>query len=128
MLSFGIVVAINNILALKNFSVFLNNFMLFEKPNWLEKRLIQLSLVWLERQAWKNYEDVKTELEKNRFNLLPTKCKVDFWAVLFVANQQHFISIDKDRIISAKELFAAISENELRINRILKPRANEAYK
>lgn len=127
-LTFGLVVAVNNLLALKNFNTFLSNYIIHEKPNWLERKLIQSSLIWLEKQIWNNWKDLNVELEKRRFNLIPKSSRSDFWSVLYTANEQWLTSIDSKKIKSIKELFGEFSLHELKIDRMKKPRATEAYK
>jgi len=121
MLSFGLVVASNNLLALKSFNTFLSNYCLFEKPSFIEKFIIKRVKVWLEKEAIKQFKDVKEEVLKDTINLSLNDCATGMFTVLHLGN----LPIPTP---TGKELFELISHTELEFEKLKKPKATEQYK
>jgi hypothetical protein len=121
MLSFGLVVASNNLIALKAFNTFLSNYCLFEKPSWIEKFIIKRTKVWLEKEAIKQFKDIKEEVVKDTINLSLNDCPTGMFTVLHLGN----LPIP---LPTGKELFALISHTELEFEKLKKPKTSEQYK
>jgi uncharacterized protein YpuA (DUF1002 family) len=110
MITHGLAVAFNSLLALKNFHVFLNVFSLNEKPGMLERWIISSIKKWIERKAIWQFNDLKSQISESLKNYvfnLPTMSL--FEAVVF------FTAQSKD-LLDAKEVFDNISQIELKIN------------
>lgn len=122
MLSFGVVVACNNLLAIKAFNTFLSNYLLFNKPLFFEKFLIKKSKDWIYSKALKEYRELKEEVKKDTINVTLNDCPAGMFAVLFLANDPKAVFKD------ATELFASISATELEFVKLQKPKSNEVYK
>lgn len=121
MLSFGLVVASNNLLALKSFNTFLSNYCLFQKPSLIEKYIIKKAKVWIEKEAIRQFKDIKEEVVKEVINLSLNDCSTGMFTVLHLGNQPM-------KLPTGKELFDLISHTELEFEKLKKPRASEAYK
>jgi hypothetical protein len=121
MLSFGLVVASNNLLALKAFNTFLSNYCLFESPSFIEKFVIKRVKVWLEKEAIKQFKDIKEEVVKETINLSLNDCSTGMFTVLHLGNLPM-------KLPTGKELFDLISHTELEFEKLKKPKAAEQYK
>lgn len=121
MLSFGLVVASNNLLALKAFNTFLSNYCLFEKPTFIEKFIIKRVKVWLEKEAIKQFKDIKEEVIKAVINLSLNDCATGMFTVLHLGNLPMPLP-------TGKELFDLISHTELEFEKLKKPKTSEQYK
>jgi len=121
MLSFGVVVACNNILALRAFNTFLSNYLLFNKPLFFERFLINKAKPWLYSKALKEFKELEIEVKKETVNVALNDCPAGMFAVLYLANQNI-------PVMDAQELFSSISATELEFVKLQKPKTNEAYK
>lgn len=121
MLSFGVVVACNNLLAMKSFTTFLSNYLLFNKPSFIDKFIIKRLKDWISLKAIKEFIELKVEVKKETINVTLNDCPAGLFAVLYLANQDVVIH-------DAQELFASISATELEFVKLQKPKSNEAYK
>lgn len=121
MLSFGLVVASNNLLALKAFNTFLSNYCLFEKPTFIEKFIIKRVKVWLEKETIKQFKDIKEEVIKAVINLSLNDCATGMFTVLHLGNLPMPLP-------TGKELFDLISHTELEFEKLKKPKTSEQYK
>jgi hypothetical protein len=120
-LSFGLVVASNNLLALKSFNTFLSNYCLFEKPSYIEKFIIKRAKVWLEKEAIKQFKDIKEEVVKETINLSLNDCSTGMFTILH-------LGMLPMPIPTGKELFDLIAQTELEFEKLKKPKATESYK
>jgi hypothetical protein len=120
MLSFGLVVASNNLLALKAFNTFLSNYCLFEKPSFIEKFIIKRTKVWLEKEAIKQFKDIREEVVKDTINLSLNDCPTGMFTVLHLGN----LPIPMP---TGKELFDLISHTELEFEKLKKPKTDNKY-
>jgi len=125
MISFSLVVASNNLLALKNFTVFLNNYKIFEKPNFIERWMIDKSQVWVNKRAIQNFLDIVTEVKKFETNIGLNDCATSLFTVIYIANEY---KLGKMVIHDALELFQIISTTELAFEKLKKPQSDESYK
>ncbi|SRR5260221_9625415 len=125
MISFGLVVAANNLLALKNFTVFLSNYRIFEKPPFLERWLSARAQVWINRKATKNFLDIVGEVRKTEINIGLNDCATGMFTVLYIANEYKF---GRMVIHDSQELFQLISHTELEFEKLKKPQSDESYK
>lgn len=121
MLSFGIVVACNNLLAMRAFVTFLSNYLLFNKPYFFERFLIGKAKAWIYAKALKEFKELKEEVKKDTINVTLNECPAGMFAVLYLANQN--VPVE-----DAAGLFASISATELEFVKLQKPKTNEAYK
>lgn len=125
MISFGLVVAVNNLLALKNFTVFLNNYRIFEKPNWIERWIFNKVQPWINRKAIRNFLDVVEELKKFETNIGLKDCQSGMFSILHIANDYR---LNRLVIHDAPELFSLISHMELEFEKLKNPKNDESYK
>jgi hypothetical protein len=121
LLSFGVVVGANNLLALKAFNTFLSNYLLFNKPLFIERFLINRSKDWIYSKALKEFKELRIEVKKDTINVTLNDCPAGMFAVLYLANQEIKIS-------SALGLFASMSATELEFVKLQKPKKTEEYK
>jgi hypothetical protein len=121
MLSFGIVVACNNLLAMRGFTTFLSNYLLFNRPLFFEKFLIKYAKEWIYAKALKEFKELKVEVKKDVVNVSLNDCPAGLFAVLYLANQNVPV---EDAVV----LFSLISATELDFAKLQKPKTNEAYK
>jgi hypothetical protein len=121
MLSFGTVVACNNLLAMRSFNTFLSNYILFNKPSFIEKFLINRSKDWIYSKAIKEFIELKVEVKKETVNVTLNDCPAGLFAVLYLANQGVVVH-------NAQELFSLISATELDFVKLQKPKSQESYK
>ena len=121
MLSFGLVVASNNLLALKAFNTFLSNYLLFEKPSLIEKYIIKKAKVWIEKEAIKQFRDIRIEVSKETINLYLNDCSTGMFTVLHLG----LLPLTP---MTGTELFDLISYTELEFEKLKKPKAAEQYK
>src|SRR5258706_16439212 len=94
MFSFGMVVAANNLLALKNFTVFLANYRIFEKPSFWETWLISQAQKWLNHKAIKNFLDLVEEARKFEINVGLNDCTTGMFTILYIAREFAFGRMD----------------------------------
>lgn len=125
MISFGLVVATNNLLALKNVTVTLTNYKIFEKPSLLEKWLMPKAQAWLNKQAIKNFLDIVEEVKKAEINIGLNDCTTGMFTILYIAREY---TLGKMIIHGATELFQIISHTELEFEKLKKPNSDASYK
>ena len=114
-------VACRNLLALKDFNTFLFNYQLHERPSFLEKWAMRVSKAWLDRQAMRFFNELRsTELEKLTLKL--KDCKTEMFSVLYIAGDR------KLKFTSASELFPVISDTVLEFDKIKTPAEETEYK
>lgn len=118
-LSFGQVVGVNNLLALRAFSTFLFNYTLHEKPNFIERFAIKAADKWIELRARKEFIELKNGIEQASLSL--NDCQTGMFTVLYLASQKELT------FGSGKELFQLISNTELEFEKIKKPRFETSY-
>jgi hypothetical protein len=118
----GMAVAVNSILALKNFHVFLNVHTFNEKPGRIEQWCISIAKNWIERKAMWYLADLKSQIQEQKEILVFTNDDpASFVAVMGVA-------IDaRSKIKSATELFDLITKVELQVAVAQRRKTNEAY-
>lgn len=119
-LSYGQVVGINSLLALKSFSVFLFNYSLHERPNFIERAIIKAAKQWIDLRARKEFIDLKRSDLKN-VSLRLNDCQTSFFTVLYLANQPELT------FSTGQELFQCISNTELEFERLKHPKDEAAY-
>jgi hypothetical protein len=124
-ISFGLVVAANNLLACKNFTVFLNNYKIFEKPSFLERWLLPKAQNWISKKAIRNFQDVLDETKKFEINIGLKDCSTGMFTVLYIANEYR---LGRMVIHDALELFQLISHTELEFEKLKNPKSDESYK
>jgi hypothetical protein len=120
MISFGLVVASNNLLALKAFNTFLSNYCLFQKPSFIEKYIIKRTKTWLEKEAIRQFKDIKEEVSKEVINLSLNDCATGMFTVLHLGNLEM-------QMPTGRELFDMIAHTELEFEKLKKPKTAEAY-
>ena len=118
MLSFGIVVAANNLLALKDFNTFLFNYEIHERPGFLERMLIRWAKDWIEKAALKQFEDLKIEVKPDVINVSLNDCPTGMFTVLTLAHQQTQGILEKNRLKTGNEIFLSISQLQLEFEKV----------
>lgn len=147
-MNFSTSVSVNNLLALKAFRTFLNNYKQHELPkpirgtlrNWLERKLVDflaLSVAKLSRQRLllalakvlveKHATKIMTELVQDRdaqtaFASLKD-APVGMFSILYLVQNPHLLA----EIKSTKALFDLISETELKVALLKNPREEQSY-
>lgn len=111
MLSFGAVVACNNVLALKDFNTFLFNLEIHERPSWIEKKLVAWLKGWLSKKAMKQFEDLKAEVLPNTINLSLNDCSTGMFTTLYLAHQQNNVSMEAHKFKTANETLFKFGAN-----------------
>ncbi len=122
MLSVSLVFGVNDVLALKDFNTFLNNFLIHEKPSFLERYVAKKAQAWIQRRAIRIFNEIQSQVKESTINVALNEMNVDMFTVLALAN---------DPLISPKtgeELFLTIASTELHFNKLQKPRQEQTYK
>lgn len=125
MLSFGLVVATNNLVALKNFNVFLNNYQIFDKPLFLERWMLRRLHLWVQNKAIKNFNDIVEEVRKTEINVGLKDCATSMFTTLYIANEYQYGRME---IHNALELFQLMGNTELEFEKLKNPKVDESYK
>lgn len=125
-ISFGAVVACNNVIALKSFTTFLSNFRTFDNPTLISKWLTLKAQIWIDSRAMKEFNDVKLEIAKEDVGYLSLNdMDTALFTVLRVATEVNTKGL---RINTAKDLYSIISSSQLEFEKLKKPRIDESYK
>jgi 23S rRNA G2445 N2-methylase RlmL len=119
-ISFNLVVSCNNLDALRRFNVFLSNYLMWEKPGLFSRWLVKKARVFVEREAFKAYEEILKELALERVSIGLGECPTPMFAALYMANE-HILPH------SGEELFITLADIELQFEKLKKPRAPESY-
>lgn len=123
MLTFGTVVALNNLLALKAFYTFLFNYNLHEKPSFLEKLWLPRLARWVERRAIATMNELLNDADAKTTSVSLNDVSGDFFSILYcVHNPQEVV-----RIKSGRELFLVLAHMALEFEKIKKPRENVSH-
>lgn len=121
MLTFGIVVSCNNLIALKGFHTFLYNYELHEKPSFLEKWLLPKAKRWILNEAVKTFRDLMKQLPD--VNLTLNDCSTAMFTCLFLAKHPEQFTNLNDGL----QLFQVMANTELEFEKLKKPRKEEKY-
>jgi len=119
MITFGIVVDCNNLLALKSFHTFLFNYELHESPKIWERFVIKWSKKWIRNEAMKTLKDLQTEVIKNEVNLGINDCSTGIFTALYTAQSQNNLP-EKQKVKTGEELFLLLAETELEFEKMKK--------
>lgn len=123
MLTFGTVVALNNLLALKAFYTFLFNYNLHEKPSFLEKLWLPRLSGWVERRAIVTMKELLNDEGARSASVSLNDVSGDFFSILYcVHNPQEVVKIK-----SGRELFIVLANMALEFEKIKKPRENVSH-
>jgi len=121
-LSVALVFAVNDVLALRSFNTFLNNFVIHEKPNFIERWAAKRAQGWIQSRAMTIFKDIRRETADKQIDLALNQCGADMFAVLSLSTQPSFQPTAGD------ELFLAIAAAELAFKKLQSPRSEEIYK
>lgn len=150
MMAFNTSVLVNNLLALKAFRTFLNNYKQHEMPRgirknaiirWFERQLVDfialstskisrqrlllaLAKVMVEKHATKTMTELVLDTDAQKAFMSLKDAPVGMFAVLYLVQNAHLLT----EIKSAKELFDLISETELKVALLKNPREEQSYK
>jgi len=120
MLTFGTVVALNNLLALKAFYTFLFNYNLHEKPSFFEKLWLPRLSAWVERRAVATMNELLNDQGAKTASVSLNDVSGDFFSILYcVHNPQEVVKLK-----SGRELFLVLAQMALEFEKIKKPREN----
>ena len=122
MLSFGIVVAANNIVALARSKSFLLNRLIHTKTNWFQERFLNWAVGWVEKEAMIEFKDLQSQIQQNSIGASIKDCSAPIFTVLTLAEQDSHQSLETFKIKNGSQLFHCIYELELEIERLKKPR------
>jgi hypothetical protein len=123
-LSFGVSVAVNNILALRAFHTFLFNYGLHERPTWIERKFILPRLTaWVERQGLRQMASLMTDPLCKEASVSLNDVTGDFFAVLYISHNPHELG----SITTGKELFQLLAIMGLEFEKIRKPRESISH-
>lgn len=149
-LSFNTSVLVNNLLALKAFRTFLNNYKQHEMPKkairerlrlWLERKLVafigeslrktsrqrflvELAKNLVETHAQKVMSELMSDNDAKTAFATLKDAPVGVFALLYIVQHPHLLS----EVRSAKELFDLISQTELTVALLKNPREEQSYK
>ena len=123
MLTFGTVVALNNLLSLKSFYTFLFNYNLHEKPSFLERLVLPRLSKWVEKRALATMNDLLNDEAAKATSVSLNDVPGDFFAILYcVHNPQEVIKVKTGR-----ELFLVLAHMALEFEKIKKPRESVSH-
>lgn len=117
MLSFGTVVAANNLTALKDFNTFLFNMEIHERPGFLERKLIAWAKVWVANRAVKQLKDLQAEIDSNTLGIGINDCSTAMFSVLHLACQQ---ITGRFKLKTGQEIFSCLAQIQLEFEKIKK--------
>lgn len=120
MISFGAVVAANNLLALKDFNTFLFTLEIHERPGFLERKLISWAKGWIAKKAVDQLTDLKAEIDPSTFGLGIKDCPTSLYSAFFTATQPQVLK-------TGAEIFAFLSMSQLEFEKIKKGIPNESF-
>lgn len=120
MISFNLVVSCNNLDALRRFNVFLSNYLMWGKPSFLSRWFVKKARVFVEREAFKAYNEVLKELALEKVSIGLYDCSTSMFATLYMANEQVLPK-------TGEELFLVLADTELQFEKLKKPRVAETY-
>ncbi len=119
-LTFGTVVSLNNLLALKAFYGFIFNYSLHESPSFLERLWLPRLSAWVEARALKTMAELLNDSGAKMTSVTLNDVASDFFSILYcVHNPQEVIDIK-----TGKELFRVLANMTLEFEKIKKPREN----
>jgi len=123
MLTFGTVVALNNLLALKAFYTFLFNYQLHEKPSFFERLVLPRLSRWVEKRAVATMNELLNDPSAKAASVSLNDVPGDFFAILYcVHNPQEVVNVKTGR-----ELFLVLAHMALEFEKIKKPRENVTH-
>jgi hypothetical protein len=122
MLSVSLVFAVNDLLALKSFNTFLNNFQIHENPNLVSRYLAKWSQRWIQARSLKIFSEVRTMAGDNTIDVALNKCSTGMFAVLSLATTPSF------QPKQGTELFLSIASAELAFEKLRAPQPDSTYK
>ena len=121
MISFNLVVACNNLDALRRYSVYLTNFSLWENPSWFQKAFfIPKTRDFIGYQALRCYREILKEMSKEKVSIGLYDCSTAMFSMLAMADQGFVPD-------TANDLFQILAETELRFEIMKKPKASLVY-
>lgn len=120
MVSYNLVVSCNNLTALRQFNVFLTNYLLWENPSFLAKWLVKKARAFVHKEAMKAFREIRNEISLNKVSLGLNDCPTPLFASLYVASQ----SFEPE---SGDELFLVLADAELQLEKMKKPRLSGGY-
>ena len=149
-MNFSTSVSVNNLLALKAFRTFLNNYKQHEMPRksirgfirtWLERKLavfigeclrhssrqrflVELAKTLVEKKAVETMTELLNDPDAQTAFMSLKDAPVPMFAVLYLVQNPHLVMTLK----TAKELFDLISETELKVALLKNPREEQSYK
>lgn len=121
MLSVSLVFGVNDLLALKDFNTFLNNFLIHEKPSFVEHWLAKRAQGWIQRRAMKVFGEIRQEVAPASVDVALNQCSTAMFAVLALSTQLSF------QPKQGSELFLAVAAAELTYNKLKSPRSDSTY-
>ena len=123
-LSFGTVVSLNNLLALKAFYTFLFNYQLHEKPSFLEKLWLPRLAGWVERRAMATMTELLNDQGAKTASVSLNDVSGDFFSILYCVHHPQEIANVKD----GRELFLVLAHMALEFEKVRKPHLNQSVK
>lgn len=120
MLTFGAIVAAKNVLACKDIVTALFNYEIHERPNWFNRKFIQFAKEWASNWGLKQFQDLMIEVKPGNVNLSLNDCSTALFTVLYIANEQNNVSMEKLRLKTGHEVFAVLSHTELEFEKLKK--------
>lgn len=149
-LTFNTSVLVNNLLALKAFRTFLNNYKQHEMPKkairerlrlWLERKLvafigeslrkttrqrflIELAKNLVETHAQKVMAELLVDDDAKRAFATLKDAPIGMFSILYIVQHPHLLS----EVKTARELFDLISQTELTVALLKNPREEQSYK
>ncbi len=120
-LSFAISVAVNNLIALKNFRTFLFNHVQHNRTTFVERWLVERAKGWIERRAWLEIRGLMLDPMAQVASVTLNDVDAAFFAVLYICQYPQTLG----NCSSGKELFDVLSQMELEFARLKRPNIKE---
>jgi hypothetical protein len=121
MLTISLVFGVNDLLALKGFNTFLNNFLIHESPNFIQRYCANKAKDWLAKKGLKLFRQIQAGVKDERISLALNETNVSIFTTLALADDPLF------QPQTGEELFLGIASTELAFIKLQKPRQDTSY-
>ncbi len=122
-LTFGISVAVNNILALRAFYTFIFNYTLHEKPTFWERLWLPDLKKWVARRALRIIRELLKDNKAKTTSVSLNDVAGDFFSILYVVQNPHLII----NITNGHDLFQLLAQMSLEFEKVKKPKVTTDY-
>lgn len=121
MLSVSLVFGVNDLLALKAFNTFLNNFQIHEKPTFIESWFARRAQSWIQNRAMKIFNEIRKETATRPIDVALNQCSTGMFAVLSLSITPSF------NPSTGEDIFLSVANTELTFEKLRSPKADSLY-